>query len=271
MEKTIKLVAFDLDGTLIEVGDNHVHPVVQNAIRQVVAKGVWVTLATGRSFVFTQQIAADLNLTAPLMCHQGGVIQAMDGRVLRTVKLAADVIWPALDLARGRDLQVYFERDGELILQRDYHYDQELIDIQLLPVQWVTDLAQVPDANQLGIYLPNGGTDSLVADLQVAFGSAAQVMRTHRQFINAAAASKGKALAWLAEQLGVAQSEVMAVGDSDNDVSMVEWAGAGVAMGDARPAVLEVADWVAPSLAEHGAAVALAHFGLWDDGVSRDG
>ena len=74
--------------------------------------------------------------------------------------------------------------------------------------------------------------------------------------------SKGKALAWLAARLDIPQEAVMAVGDSDNDVSMLHWAGLGIAMGGASQAVLAAADWLAPSFEEHGAAVALNHFGL---------
>jgi hydroxymethylpyrimidine pyrophosphatase-like HAD family hydrolase len=52
----------------------------------------------------------------------------------------------------------------------------------------------------------------------------------------------------------------MAVGDQDNDASMIAWAGLGVAMGNGSPAVKAIADWVAPPLAEDGAAVAIERF-----------
>ena len=58
----------------------------------------------------------------------------------------------------------------------------------------------------------------------------------------------------------------MAVGDSDNDASMVSWAGVGVAMGGARASVLEAADWVAPSLEAHGVVTALERYVLSGDG-----
>ncbi|HRU94578.1 MAG TPA: HAD hydrolase family protein, partial [Anaerolineae bacterium] len=55
---------------------------------------------------------------------------------------------------------------------------------------------------------------------------------------------------------------VLAVGDHENDIPMVQWAGIGVAMGNATPALQAVADWIAPSLAEDGAAAALERFVL---------
>jgi hydroxymethylpyrimidine pyrophosphatase-like HAD family hydrolase len=74
--------------------------------------------------------------------------------------------------------------------------------------------------------------------------------------------SKGNALRRLAAHLSVPQVQVMALGDHDNDASMLAWAGLGVAMGDGSPGVKAVADWIAPPLAEDGAAVAIERFVL---------
>ena len=72
--------------------------------------------------------------------------------------------------------------------------------------------------------------------------------------------NKSKGLEWLAGQYGIDQADVMAVGDNDNDVEMLEWAGVGVAMGNGSPAALAAADWIAPPVGEDGAAVALEKY-----------
>jgi len=74
--------------------------------------------------------------------------------------------------------------------------------------------------------------------------------------------SKATGLAWLAESLGIEREAVLAVGDNDNDVPMLEWAGVGVAMGHSSPAARAVADWIAPDVAHDGAAVALEKYVL---------
>jgi len=74
---------------------------------------------------------------------------------------------------------------------------------------------------------------------------------THRE------ASKGQGLAYLARHLGIPREEVMAIGDYDNDVDMVKWAGLGVAVGSAAPRLLAVADEIVPTVDEDGAAVAI--------------
>lgn len=259
----IRLVALDLDGTLMDVSESRVPPIVRDAIRRASARGVVITLATGRSFASTRPLAVELELAAPLICYQGGVIQQMDGRLLHNATLSAAMLAPALALARRRDWQYYLEGDGALYLQEGRIYDEALFEIHSLPAHRVPDLAAgeiLP--NQFSVYRPAGVTEEDVAALQAAFGPTVTVMRTHFYFINAtpAGVSKGRALAWLAERLDVPQPAVMAVGDSDNDASMVAWAGVGVAMGDARASVLEAADWVAPPLAQHGAAAALERF-----------
>jgi Cof subfamily protein (haloacid dehalogenase superfamily) len=238
---------------------------VRHAIQLALKKGVIITLATGRPFSFTRPVAAELGLDAPLICYQGGIIQQMDGQVLRNISFSAQALEAPVALARQRGWQCYAEVDGFLYLEGSTNYDQALFDIHAGPSCPVPDLTAVePPPNQFSVYLPGGVTPEHVGELQAAFGSAATVMRTHANFINAipAGVSKGGAVAWLAERLGVPQTAVMAVGDSDNDASMVRWAGIGVAMGDARPSVLEAADWVAPPLVEHGATAALERFVL---------
>jgi hydroxymethylpyrimidine pyrophosphatase-like HAD family hydrolase len=104
--------------------------------------------------------------------------------------------------------------------------------------------------------------------LRETLGRQADVMRSHARFIEVIpkGADKGSGLAWLARHLGVPRESVMAVGDHENDGSMVQWAGVGVAMGNAVPGLKAAADWVAPGLEADGAAAALERFVLMDSG-----
>jgi hydroxymethylpyrimidine pyrophosphatase-like HAD family hydrolase len=91
-----------------------------------------------------------------------------------------------------------------------------------------------------------------------------EVVRSHAMFVegNPLGVSKEDALRRLAVHLGIPQAQVMAIGDQGNDAGMIAWAGVGVAMGDGSPAAKAVADWIAPPLAEDGAAVAIERFVL---------
>ena len=94
------------------------------------------------------------------------------------------------------------------------------------------------------------------------FARHAEVVQSHKMFIEIVpqGVNKGSALAWLAQHLGITQHEVMAAGDQGNDVSMVQWAGVGVAMGNAIPDVKQAADWIAPPVTEDGAVAILNRF-----------
>ena len=78
------------------------------------------------------------------------------------------------------------------------------------------------------------------------------MLRSHELFteVTSPNASKGNALAFVAARCGIPQAETIAVGDSDNDISMIRWAGLGVAMGNAAPEVKAAASLIAPSV--HG-------------------
>lgn len=258
----IRLVAFDLDGTLIRADDHQVHPVVKKAIQRALAQGVQITIATGRPFDFARPVAAELGLVTPLICHQGAVIQEMDGRLLRNRTLEPGVFAPGFALARARGWQVYLEGRGKLVLEVGQRYSDSLLAIQGLPIEWVADLGRVTWANQFGVYWPEGVKTEYAADLDAAFGSLVTVMRTHRDFVNVVPGGvhKGEALNWLAEWLAISPEAVLAVGDSENDISMLAWAGTGVAIGRACEGVVKTADWVAPELEEQGAAAALERF-----------
>jgi Cof subfamily protein (haloacid dehalogenase superfamily) len=258
----IRLVAFDLDGTLIRADDHQVRPAVEDALRRALDREVQITIATGRPFAFTRAVAAELGLATPLICHQGTVIQALDGRLLRNRTLDPAALAPGLALARQRGWQVYLEGRGKLVLEAGRTYSGKLFAIQSLPKQWVDDLDAVTWANQCGVYWPDGVEEAYLVELQAAFGPRATVMRTHPDFANVvpAGVDKGEALGWLAEWLGIPAEAVLAVGDSENDASMLAWAGTGVAMGGARPEVVAAADWVAPPFDEDGAAAALDRY-----------
>ena len=90
------------------------------------------------------------------------------------------------------------------------------------------------------------------------------MLRSHELFteVTPPNASKGNALAFLADHYGIAKGETIAVGDSDNDISMIRWAGLGVAMGNAAPEVIAAADRVAPSVFDDGLAAVVEEYVL---------
>lgn len=110
-----------------------------------------------------------------------------------------------------------------------------------------------------------------LAHLAAHFGDGLSVVRSDATLgeLTAPGLSKGLALATLARHLGVAREHVMAIGDQDNDVPMLQWAGLGLAMGNAPSSVQEVADAVIPSVEDDGVAWAIREYILGHEATAR--
>lgn len=262
----IQLVALDLDGTLMGA-DLLISPRVRAAIAHTLERGVIVTLATGRMFSATAPFAESLGIDAPLICYQGGWIQGVHTEILHRVALARDLAHQAVAMGRARGWHTILYADGQLFvdsLRRSRTYYETFLGPD---PRADTELAIVLDRHQpdkvLFVAEPQEIAD-IAKELIDRFGTSADVVQSHSNFIEVVPrnVNKGQSLAWLAEREGIAPEAVLAVGDQQNDLTMLAWAGTGVAMGNAVSAVRSSADWIAPPLEEDGAAAALERFVL---------
>ena len=268
-----KLVALDLDNTLIG-HDGRLSPRVKVAVAQAQAQGAAVTIATGRGPTPTEQYAEELGLTTPLICFQGAMIYDHRARrVLHETRLEADTLPIVAALAEERGWHLHFEAPDMVYLPRNGN-DSEQFSALFRLANWkhvddlLGDLPETPHKFMFSVRDP-AERDALVAVLRAAFSADPRlagiaVVASHPILVEGLPHGLNKAggLAWLAARLGLAASDVLAVGDNDNDVEMLRWAGWGVAMTGSSPAALAAADWVAPSLEEDGVAVALEKFVL---------
>jgi Cof subfamily protein (haloacid dehalogenase superfamily) len=263
---SIKLLALDLDGTL--VADLHTIPVrTQAAIRAATDQGVRVTIATGREYEITRKFVQMLGLTTPLICYQGALIydSQTDG-IIASQGLPLPLAHELIDLARSRNLALNLFLNGKAYTEQLTAQSQALFsDIGTLPVE-VDNLKQVittPPIKGLIVHSSRQG-DVLAAQLQTSLGDQLSVFCSLDELIEITSAnvSKGQALKTLAAYYDIPQQAAMAIGDQDNDVEMIAWAGLGIAMGNASPKAKAAADYVAPPLSEEGAAWAIERFVL---------
>jgi Cof subfamily protein (haloacid dehalogenase superfamily) len=259
-----RLIALDLDGTLVDLSFQF-SPRVKHAIAQAQQRGIAITLATGRSPISTRPFAEELNIRVPLICYQGGLIAQRDGHVLHRASLDRNLAAQVIEFAQARNWHVNLYQDGWLYLTELRHpvwFYESLLNPQS---QLVPDLYALLDHDPDKVLIvAEGNGDEILAELSARFDGRMQIVRSHDLFIeaNPLGVDKGNGLAWVADYLGVPQSQVMAVGDQDNDVPMVAWAGLGVAMGNGSLACKAAADWVAPPFEEDGAAAAIERFVL---------
>ena len=262
----IRLAAFDLDGTLMGT-DQKIRPRVLEAVTRAQAQGIIVTLATGRMFTATERFARELNVTAPLLCYQGGWIQALDGPVLRRISLPVSAAQTAIALGETEGWHTLLYAEGQLFIREFLHpvafYDALLGSGVIVGEPWEAIL--VAHEVDKVLYVAEPEQIPAMADvLQARFAGVAEIVRSHARFIEVVplGVDKGSALAWLAQHYSIPRENVLAAGDQENDVTMIEWAGVGVAMGNATPSVQKVADWIAPPVTEDGAAMLIERFVL---------
>lgn len=255
----IHLIALDLDGTVIGEAQQ-ISPRMLQAVAEAQRRGVAVTLATGRSPVSVRPFVDQLCIDVPVICYQGGLIAAPDGRVLHRAVLDAQLAADVIALADLHGWHVNLYRDGLLYLT-EFRYPVVFYEALLNPsAQCVPDLYALLDrAPDKIVIVANGNGEEILTGLHMQFDGQVQIVRSHELFVevNPPGVDKGQGLARLAAHLGVPQSQVMAVGDQDNDAPMIAWAGLGVAMGNASAMCKSVADWIAPPLDQDGAAVAI--------------
>ena|SRR5258705_1771731 len=249
----IRLIGIDVDGTLLDTRGQIPQQNI-DAIHDAVAAGIHVALVTGRSYPFARPIANPLPSSLTLIVSNGAVERGMDGstfaRRLLNREVARSVLRStrpfrhaaALVFDRDADRQVIFETmDWEHPGRKAYWARNQSLIAQSVPLED----ALVEDPIQV---MFNGGVEamqSLVESLRMEARDFAVSLTeyVHRDFslidVTAPSATKGLALAWRAEQLGIARDEVMAVGDNFNDLEMLEFAGMPVVMANAVPGLKE--------------------------------
>ena len=261
----IRLLALDIDGTLMD-GDLLISPRSRYAITAAQERGVVVTLATGRMFNFVVPFARDLRITAPLICYQGGLVQSADSDVpLYRATMEPSLVREMLEWQAQRGMRVVLYADDDVFLTERQHSDSFYHYMLGERLVWVNDLSTVVEQHEpikFIVFVEPSEANSIQTELQQRFEGQVEITRSHELIVegNPLGVSKGNALRRLAAHLEIPQTQVMAVGDQDNDIPMIVWASLGVAMGNDSPAVKAVADWIAPPLAEDGAAVAIEQF-----------
>lgn len=271
----IQLLVLDLDGTTVGI-TNQMQPQVKQAIRAAQAQGVQVAIATGRMFCSAVRFHREINSSLPLMAYQGGLIKDPETeQIYRHWTVPRAAAWQLLDYFEQpalRDrLSIHFYIEDRLYV-RDlspesvaYAERSGITPIavgdlrHLLETESMLEptkvLALSEDPQIIDQLLSALRQEYTPAELYFTKSVATFFEATHPQV------NKGNAVRYLAEEILQLQPEnVMAIGDNFNDLEMIQYAGVGVAMGNAPEAVRASANWVAPDVEGHGVAAAIERF-----------
>lgn len=262
----IKLVALDMDDTLL---NQHNVISLRNAevIRRAAEQGVTVTIATGRMYRSARPYAEGLGLDVPLITYNGALVRgALSGETLLDRPIAAELASEVLALFQEKGWHIQTYVNDELYVAEHNKWSDAYSTLAKVPAIELGGafytLRQAP-SKMLAMAEPDQITD-IRQTMQTRFGSQLFVAiskPTYLEIVNPVV-NKGTALAFLAERLGIQREQVMAVGDSFNDLDMIEYAGWGVAMGNAPNPVKQRAQAVVSDNANDGVAEAFEQFVL---------
>ncbi|HRW18927.1 MAG TPA: Cof-type HAD-IIB family hydrolase [Dermatophilaceae bacterium] len=261
MKQTRKLIALDVDGTILTHA-GVLRPAVRDAITAVVAAGHHVTISTGRSVVATMPVLAQLGIASGYaVCSNGAVTLRIDPQRRKGYKIIEKVTFdprPALTLLRAElpDALVAVERLGVGFRVSSPFPEGELSAPQEV-VPWEELLSR--RATRVTLRMPDTEPEDFMAHIErIGLHEVSYAVGwTAWLDISPEGVSKGSALELLRRRLEVEPADTIAVGDQRNDVEMLQWAARGVAMGNAPDEVKAVADEVTGSVDEDGLAAVL--------------
>jgi Cof subfamily protein (haloacid dehalogenase superfamily) len=261
--RPVRLIALDLDGTLLDDA-GRISTADAAALGRFAQEGGVVALASGRMTANIRPFYDAIGIDGPTIAYNGAMARESRAR-------GKDVIFELPLPARYADALIDYTRQERFHL--NYYLHEQLYGRDDPALRRYADLYSrqtgavfhfVPDLGQFRGQQPTKAIivtdpsvpgepdarhrDELYEAWYARWGAEVTVMRTNPEYLEFyhLEAGKGRALAALAQHYGIAQAETMAFGDNDNDVSMLEWAGLGVAVANANAATRAAADWVSP-------------------------
>jgi Cof subfamily protein (haloacid dehalogenase superfamily) len=250
--------ACDLDGTLIgrdaTLGDRTL-----GAIARARAAGIPTIIATGRMFCSVRPYAQQAGIREPVVCYQGAAVGDPDtGELLLhepiELELAREAI--AFLVEAGHSPNVYV--GDELYVSTHTRYSARYAEFQHLRVTEVGDLlawiAHPP--TKLVVSAEPDDLPPIREQLEARFAGRFFLTTSlaHLLELGSPAVTKGTGLRFVCDHLGLSIDRVVAFGDGENDVELLQAAGFGIAVESAHPRLAEVAAWGCAGPADHGVA-----------------
>lgn len=251
-----RLIAIDLDGTVLDK-EGVIIPSAKEAIQRVLAKGVNVTLATGRMYQPSNRFAEELGISLPLICYQGAMIREPGyGQVLWHKPLSLPMARKVITEIRQLGVHQYVYVDDGMYVEELREKDIWYAKRNYIELNLVNDLTVLLKKRPTEITVRGepAEIERLMSRFNVCFGSGVIVNKVHASFCEIAHPKSGKdnALKYLANLLGIPQRQTVAIGDGPNDISMLKWAGLGIVIGNAPDEVKQAADCVIDTGAQDG-------------------
>ncbi|MED3653636.1 Cof-type HAD-IIB family hydrolase [Heyndrickxia sporothermodurans] len=243
--RDIRLIALDMDGTLLN-SKEEISEENKRVIARAKENGIHIVLSTGRNFATVHEFAEDLELNSFLVTVNGGEIWDSSGKLLERNLLQVEQIKMMWDLKNLHNTK-FWAITVDKVFRDEFPDENTFADYE-----WLKFGFDVEDDNARKIIMEELEKNKL----QVTNSSPTNLE------VNPYGISKAKALEKVCERIGITMENVMAMGDSMNDIAMIKSAGIGIAMGNAQAIVKEAADWITDTNDNDGVAKAIQRWVL---------
>lgn len=249
------LLAFDLDSTIV-TRNNEIPPRIAAAIEAAKQEGHIISILTGRPQASTMQFVEQLDISGPYAVNHGAEIFSRHHHPLHKVTMDAATVREIIEtygVPRAQDLDYAFMVGDDIYVAEPQDPRWAWAHTHNRNV-YTYSAEEVVDADKVVFAMSRNGK-ALYQEVKDAYPQLTHYLWADGFLeIIGDGAHKASALARICEHFGVRQEDTIAFGDGVNDVSMIAWAGRGVAVGDAHPEVVAVANDAAPSPDEDGVA-----------------
>ncbi|WP_054741487.1 sugar-phosphatase [Cellulosilyticum ruminicola] len=262
-----KLIAVDMDGTLLRE-DKTVSERTKQAIQMAHDQGVKVVLASGRPIEGLNRYLEELGLCTEedyVLSYNGSIVQNVGTReVIAKSALKGTDLMKLYKLSKELGVNIHaFSKDG-CITPKMNEYSQLEGRINGIPVHEVDydTISEEEDIVKIMLIDPVEVLEEVIKKLPEILYDEYTIVRSAPYFLEFLNKKSGKAVGVkaLSEHLGIKREEVICIGDAGNDLDMIEYAGLGVAMGNAFDEVKKVADYITDSNEEDGVAKVIEKF-----------
>lgn len=262
----IRLMATDLDGTLLN-SEGKLSFENTNALQMAIKAGVIVTISTGRMFSSTLRFADKIGIKNPLICYNGALVKdPQSQRVLQHTPLKIELALEMLAYLKKRNTYVQSYIDDVLYVHdKDEFFAKDYERVYGIRGAAIGDLIYEPQIAPTKLLSMGSSLEDaqiLSKELHKLFGDMIYIARSSAEFVEMMdiRVNKGIALKMLADSLGITSDEVLTIGDGENDVEMLRYAGIGCAVTNACTAAKTAAREEVPSNDENGVAWAVQKF-----------
>lgn len=262
-----KMIVLDLDGTLMS-SKNEILPETKEALFKAQEQGVMIVLASGRPTYGMLKAAKELRLDqypGYILSYNGGrIISIQTDEMIYDKSLTPEICHELYDLAREMNVNIMAYEDEAIITADDDQYIQKEAHINSMPINRVENFKDSVTFNSVKCLCT--GEPEYLKEVEMKFkerlGEKLSIMRSMPFFLEIMPQNINKAysLQKLLDHVGLDKSELIACGDGYNDLPMIEFAGLGVAMGNAVDEVKSLANYVTSSNDENGIAKVIEKF-----------